>query len=90
MAADGRLVSGCEALIDAHNGEADIERVCTHSSFRKRGFARAVIMECLFRLQGMGLRRAYITGYSTVAVALYASLGRGEESTSYIYETAVP
>ena len=41
MAADGRFVSGCEALIDARNGEADVERVCTHSDFRRRGFARA-------------------------------------------------
>ena len=90
MAADGKFVSGCEALIDAHNGAADIERVCTHSGFRKRGFARAVIQECLYRLRDMGLKKAYITGYSTAAIALYASLGTGEESTSYIYEMAAP
>jgi GNAT superfamily N-acetyltransferase len=88
MAPDGRFVSGCEALIDAHNGEADIERVCTHSSFRQRGFARSVIQECLYRLRDMGLRKAYIAGYSPAAIALYASLGDGEESTFYIYESA--
>jgi ribosomal protein S18 acetylase RimI-like enzyme len=88
MAPDGRFVSGCEALIDAHNGEADIERVCTHSGFRKRGFARAVLQECLYRLRDMGLRKAYITGYSAAAVALYASLGSRERSTYFIYETA--
>lgn len=88
MAPDGSLVSGCEALIDAHNAEADIERVCTHSGFRKRGFARAVIQECLYRLRDMGLRKAYIAGYSPAAIALYASLGDGEESTFYIYESA--
>ncbi len=43
MAEDGQFVAGCEALINAHRLEADIERVCTHSDFRKRGFARAVI-----------------------------------------------
>ena len=90
MAPDGRLVAGCEALIDARNGEADIERVCTHSSFRKRGFARAVIQECLNRLRDIGLRKVYITGYSAAAMALYASLGAGEKSANYIYETAVP
>ena len=85
MAPDGRLVSGCEALIDAHNAVADIERVCTHSSFRKRGFARVVIQECLYRLRDMGLRQAHIAGYSPAAIALYASLGPGKESTFYIY-----
>lgn len=90
MAEDGRFVSGCEALIDAQNAEADIERVCTHSSFRKRGFARAVIQECLYRLRDMGLHRAYITGYSPEAIALYGSLGAVDESRSFVYENCEP
>lgn len=85
MTEDGRLVAGCEALIDIRNAEADIERVCTHSSFRKRGFARAVIQECLHRLHEMGIRRAYITGFSTEAIALYASLGAEVELRYFIY-----
>ena len=90
LASDGQLVSGCEALIDAHNLEADIERVCTHSKFRRRGLARAVIQECLFRLREMGLQKAHITGYSKEAVGLYAALGKSTQSTCYIYETADP
>lgn len=86
LAPDGRFVAGCEALIDARNAEADIERVCTHSDFRRRGFARAVIQECLYRLQDMGLRRAYITGYSPEAIALYGSLGALAESKAFIYK----
>jgi GNAT superfamily N-acetyltransferase len=74
-APDGRYVAGCEALIDARNAAADIERVCTHDAFRRRGFARAVILACLDRLRAMGLRRAHIAGYSPAAVALYGSLG---------------
>jgi GNAT superfamily N-acetyltransferase len=89
MAEDGRFVSGCEALIDARNAEADIERVCTHSSFRKRGFARAVIQECLYRLKEMGMRSAYITGYSLEAIALYGSLGAVDESKSFVFEKRV-
>jgi ribosomal protein S18 acetylase RimI-like enzyme len=85
---DGRFVAGCEALIDARNSAADIERVCTHSRFRKRGFAQAVIQECLERLRAMGMRNAYITGYSPEAIALYGSLGAVEESKSLIYEMA--
>src|SRR5512133_2483065 len=86
MAEDGRFVSGCEALIDAHNAQADIERVCTHSDFRQRGFARAVIQECLYRLKDIGLRSAYITGYSPQAIALYGSLGAVDEVKSFVYE----
>jgi GNAT superfamily N-acetyltransferase len=88
MAEDGRFVAGCEGLIDARNAEADVERVCTHSSFRKRGFARAVIQECLCRLRDMGLRSAYITGYSPEAIALYGSLGAVDEMKSFNYEMA--
>jgi len=86
MAEDGRFVAGCEALIDARNAEADVERVCTHSAFRRRGFARAVIRECLARLRGMGLRSAYITGYSPGAIALYGSMGHAEAYRRWIYE----
>lgn len=88
MAEDGRFVSGCEALINAHCLESDIERVCTHSNFRKRGFARAVVQECLYRLKHTGIHNAYITGYSPEAVALYGSLGTMDEFRSFIYETA--
>ncbi|MEN9935293.1 MAG: hypothetical protein RLZZ387_1872 [Chloroflexota bacterium] len=58
MAPAGRLVAGCEALIDARNLEADIERVCTHSAFRGRGFVRAVIVVCMERLRAIGMRGA--------------------------------
>lgn len=88
MGPDGRFVAGCEAIIDARNVEADIERVCTHSEFRQRGLARAAIQECLYRLQDMGLRNAYITGYSPGAIALYGSLGAVDESKSFVYERA--
>jgi GNAT superfamily N-acetyltransferase len=86
VAEDGRFVSGCEALINAHGLEADIERVCTHSDFRQRGLARAVIQECLYRLKDMGIHNAYITGYSPQAVALYGSLGAVDEVRSSVYE----
>jgi|CXWK01.1.fsa_nt_gi GNAT superfamily N-acetyltransferase len=86
MAPDGRLVAGCEALIDARNLEADIERVCTHSDFRQRGFARAAIVECLYRLKAMGIHSAYIMGYSEAALALYGSLGAVDEQEAYTYE----
>jgi GNAT superfamily N-acetyltransferase len=86
MAEDGTFVAGCEALINAHGLEADIERVCTHSSFRNRGFARAVIQECLYRLCDMGIHNAYITGYSPEPIALYGSMGAVDEVRAFNYE----
>jgi GNAT superfamily N-acetyltransferase len=84
-APDGRYVAGCEALIDARNAAADIERVCTAGAFRRRGFARAIIGACLERLRAMGLRRAYIAGYSPAAVSLYGSLGADAGTERPIY-----
>lgn len=84
-APDGRLVAGCEALIDARNAAADVERICTHGAFRRRGLARAVIHDCLRRLQAMGLTRATIAGYSPEALALYGSLGAVEQRACRIY-----
>lgn len=86
MAPDGTLVAGCEALIDARNAEADVERVCTRAAYRRRGFARATIQECLFRLQAMGMRTAYIAGYSTAAMSLYDSLGATAKQEAFVYE----
>ena len=86
MAEDGRFVAGCEALLNAPCLEADIERVCTHSNFRQRGFARAAIWECLSRLKAMGIHNAYITGYNPAAIALYGSLGAVDEVKAYFYE----
>lgn len=89
-APDERLVAGCEALIDARNATADIERICTHSAFRRRGFARATIHACLRRLREMGLARAYIAGYSPEALALYGSLGSIDRRTCWIYRQSAP
>lgn len=86
MAPDGTMVAGCEALIDAHNAEADVERICTRAAFRRRGFARAVVVECLHRLQDIGMRAAYIAGYSHAAMSLYGSLGATSRQDAYVYE----
>jgi GNAT superfamily N-acetyltransferase len=87
MAETGQFVSGCEALINAPALEADVERVCTHSEFRQRGFARAAIQECLYRLKSMGIHNAYITGYNEAATSLYGSIGAVDEVRAFFYET---
>lgn len=86
VAPNGIYVSGCEALIDSRNLEADIERVCTHSDYRRRGLARVVIQGCLYRLKAMGVKQAHITGYSQGAIALYGSLGAAKRTEYLIYQ----
>ncbi|MFZ5352392.1 MAG: GNAT family N-acetyltransferase [Bacillota bacterium] len=80
---DGIHVACCEALIDAWNCTADVERVCTHSEYRRRGFAQVVIQECLYRLKTMGIKKAYITGFSKEAISLYGTLGAVDELELY-------
>jgi ribosomal protein S18 acetylase RimI-like enzyme len=79
-------VAGCEALIDTHNLEADIERVCTHSGYRRRGFGKAVIQECMIRLQAMGMKKAHIVGYGEGAISLYSALRPFDQTEYYIYK----
>ena len=81
----GKLVAGCEALIDVANGSAEIERVCTHSDFRKRGFAKAVLIKCLKALADHGINRAYITGMEEMTIRLYGTLGHLEETKRLHY-----
>ncbi|NLN46633.1 MAG: GNAT family N-acetyltransferase [Clostridiaceae bacterium] len=81
----GRYVAGCQAFVDARNGYAEIERICTHSAYRRRGLAAAVIRACFNRLDARGIRLAYITGYSPGAQALYAKLGAVSCSSWTVY-----
>ena len=81
----GKFVAGCEALIDARNATADVERICTHSDFRRRGFARAVVIECFYRLQELGMKTVFIAGYSPEAISLYQSLGHVDQKQCFIY-----
>jgi GNAT superfamily N-acetyltransferase len=87
-APDGSFASGCEALLDARNCEAEIERVCTHTAHRGRGLARGVLGECLRRLREMGYRSAYLTGYSPEAMGLYVSLEPAERWENTLYRAS--
>jgi ribosomal protein S18 acetylase RimI-like enzyme len=72
---EGLHVAGCVGFHDPVYGIAEIEKVCTHYQYRRRGLAEAVIRECFVRLKQAGMRQAYITGYSDSANALYQKLG---------------
>lgn len=82
---DNIAVSGCEALINPWCLEAEIERICTRSNYRRQGLGKAVIIECLHRLKQMGFKKAYITGFNQEAISLYGKLGAKEEIKMYVY-----
>lgn len=71
----GAHVATCVGFNDPGCGMAEIEKVCTHNGYRRQGLAQSVIRECFHRLHGRGIARAYITGYSDEANALYERLG---------------
>lgn len=72
---DGMHVASCVAFIDYKNNYAEIEKVCSHSDYRRRGLAEAVIRECFKRLYDEGIQYANLGGESTEAKGLYAKLG---------------
>lgn len=82
----GEHVAGCEAFIDYANGVAEIERVCTHSAYRRKGLAQAVIYACFQRLRAHGIPRAYITGTYAATIDLYGKLGHVKEVQRIHYE----
>jgi GNAT superfamily N-acetyltransferase len=76
---NGEYVAGCEAFIDDDNAVAEIERVCVHSAYRRKGLAKAVIQACFDRLRTRGIPTAFITGMSTEAISLYGKLEHAKE-----------
>ncbi len=72
---DGVHAASCLGFLDTANRISEIERVCTHSAYRRRGLAEAVIRACFQRLAQRGVERAYITAYGPEADALYEKLG---------------
>jgi GNAT superfamily N-acetyltransferase len=84
--AQGEYVAGCEAFIDYDNQVAEIERVCTHSEYRRKGLAKAVIHACFHRLRKHGIPTAFITGMSAEAINLYGKLDYAREINRVYFE----
>ena len=85
---NGLHVASCVAFIDYQNHYAEIEKVCSHSEYRSKGLAEAVIRECFRRLYNEGIEYAYIGGSSAEAKGLYGKLGAIK--TWYLYDYSLP
>ncbi len=86
ITAEGQHVAACVGFNDPAYGVAEVEKVCTHSQYRRQGLAEAVIRACFQRLKQRGIARAYITGYSGEANSLYERLAPVHHKRWYHYE----
>ncbi len=86
---EGQHVATCVGFNDPVYSVAEVEKVCTHSQYRRQGLAEAVIRACFQRLKQRGIARAYITGYSHEANSLYERLGPVQHKRWYHYELKI-
>ncbi len=77
VAADGAIASYANGWLDTRNRIGDIGPVGAHPAYRRQGLTRAVMLECLRRMQARGMTRVILsTGVSnTPAIRLYESVG---------------
>ncbi len=76
VAQDGALAAYVGIAYDSANAQAIFEPVCTHPEHRRRGLARALMLEGLGRLAARGARNVLVgTGDAEPANALYESVG---------------
>lgn len=73
------LVSSCVGYFDAANSDVEIEVVCTKKEEEGKGFAKAVIVECIRRSLEMGAKRVNISGWDPLTKHLYSSFGKNKE-----------
>lgn len=75
-APDGSFVSHVGVNYEPVNNYGIFEPVCTHPDHRRRGLARALMLEGLYRLKALGATDAYLdTGDSNPANSLYEAVG---------------
>jgi len=87
VAPDGRFAAFCLIWYDAENQIGAFEPVGTHSAHRRRGLARAVMVEGLRRLRALGAHTAFVNTYyeDEPAIQLYESLGFREMDRFYAW-----
>lgn len=83
----GRFLSYCIGWLDVANSFGHFEPVGCRPNFTRRGYARAVTIEGMRRMQGRGMRMALVATASVNAAArfLYPSCGFVEVDRAYHY-----
>ncbi len=77
VAADGVIAAFVNGWIDTLNKIGDLGPVGARPAYRRQGLTRAVLLECLRRMQAHGMKRVCVsTGVSNLpAIGLYESVG---------------
>jgi ribosomal protein S18 acetylase RimI-like enzyme len=85
--ASGRFVAYCIGWLDMANRFGHFEPVGCRPAFTGRGYARAVVIECMRRMQARGMHTALVSTASVnqPARALYQSCGFVEADRAYHY-----
>lgn len=80
LSPEGRQVACCLAWLDEASRIGEIDPVGTHPDFRRMGLARALVAECLRRMDAAGMRVGYIAcdADDPVVNRLYGSFGPAE------------
>ena len=90
VAADGSVAAFCTAWFDDVTRTGYLEPIATVAAHRRRGLARAVMLEALHRLRRMGCLVAFVGGYSTEANALYAAVMGPDHDVAEPWELVRP
>lgn len=86
-APDGAFAAYVGITYDARNYLGIFEPVCTHPEHRRRGLARALMVEGLWRLRELGANEVFVgTGEDVAANRLYAAVGFSETYHGQIWE----
>ena len=74
---DGVIAAYVNGWIDPHNRIGDFGPLGARPAYRRQGLTRAVLLECLRRMQALGMKRVSVsTGVSNLpAIGLYQSVG---------------
>ena len=86
VAGDGAIAAFCTTWFDDVSRTAYIEPVATVPAHRRRGLGRALLLEGLLRLQQMGCKTAFVSGYSQAANGLYFDVMGPEHDTLETWE----
>lgn len=66
--------------LDVANSDVEIEVVCTKKEEEGKGFAKAVIAECIRRSLEMGAKRVNISGWNSLTKHLYSGFGKNKKN----------
>ena len=77
VAPDGTIAAYVNGWIDPRNRIGDFGPLGARPAYRRQGLTRAVLLECLRRMQALGMNRVSVsTGVSNQpAIGLYQSVG---------------